>query len=59
MCIHQKVGNVEKRCVEKDQRLRDVTEELRVAKVSLSTREGTRIINYHVVINSLFMLQWN
>lgn len=36
----KQVGSVEKRLVEKDQQLRDVSEELRLTKVSLSRKEG-------------------
>lgn len=34
------VASVEKRCVEKEQRLRDLNEDLRVKKTSLATKEG-------------------
>lgn len=37
------VNTAEKRCVEKEQQLRDANEEMRLLKVSLSTKEG----NYH------------
>lgn len=34
---------IEKRCVEKDQQVREVNEELRVTKISLSTKEGASL----------------
>lgn len=37
------VASVEKRCVEKEQRLRDVNEELKLKKTSLATKEGKGI----------------
>ncbi len=40
VCVCVQVGNVEKRYVEKDQQLRETSEELRLAKVTLSTKEG-------------------
>ncbi len=38
-CVVQ-VASVEKRCVEKDQRLRDLNEDLKIRKTSLATKEG-------------------
>ena len=34
------MSSVEKRCIEKDQHLREVNEELRMIKISSSTKEG-------------------
>ena len=43
------VSSIEKRCVEKDQQLRDINEELKMTKVSLSNKEG-RVSPLRVVL---------
>ena len=52
----KQVGSVEKRLVEKDQQLRDVSEELRLTKVSLSRKEGNGLTYFTMCISPFCIL---
>lgn len=50
------MSNVEKRCVEKDQQLRELNEDLRLTRVSHSSKEGKPTNNnYYVGYLALFL----